>query len=176
MTKDGDGTLCTALKVPCFAPLGGQKRDTITDGYETHAACTTRQVQIPAMTQVALPVRTSSRDTVCMKPSPSVQFRHELRIGNGVHIVASEVPIQLLIANFAMKSRTLPKDTNIPYAERNPHVLLGRDDKIAQCAETALQCSEHTPVAGECVHSREDSSLLCLSTENVKCKPSTGEG
>lgn len=51
LTQNGDGTPCSTQSASSSAPSRAQKRDTITDGYETHAARMTRQLHIPAMTQ-----------------------------------------------------------------------------------------------------------------------------
>lgn len=86
-----------------------------------------------------------------MEPNPSVQFRHELRIADGVHDVTSELPLQLLVANFTTKSGTLPKAEYIANAKHNSIALLTPGDEIAQGVGAALRVSEQTFTTDGCV-------------------------
>lgn len=75
-----------------------------------------------------------------------------------------------------MKSRTLPKGTNIAYAKSNPLAMLAPDDEMAQSVGAALDVTEQTPATGGYVQPRKDSSSISPSTEDVKCKRSPNEG
>lgn len=103
------------------------------------------------MTQATVAVRTSAQGIVYTGPSLSVQFRHWPTIANGVHDVMSELPFQLLVANFTTWSRTLSNGATIAYAKRDPLALLASDEEMARRVRTALHISEQTSVTVGCV-------------------------
>lgn len=135
-----------------------------------------QQVQVPAMTLVAVPSSTSARGLVQTESGPFVLFCHELRIANGIHGVVSELPFQILVANLTAKSRTPLRGTVIAYAKRNPLQLLAHDDEMTHSIEAELMFRNILPATCERVQSRKESSPISLSIEYDKCNPSLDEG
>lgn len=141
-----------------------------------HAVRMAQQVQVPAMTLVAVPSSTSARGLVQTESGPVVLFCHELRIANGIHGVVSELPFQILVANLMAKSRTPQRGTVIAYAKRNPLQLLAHDDEMTHSIDAELMFRNILPATGERVQSRKESSPISLSIEYDKCNPSLDEG
>lgn len=113
---------------------------------------------------------------VFTEPMSRVQFRHGLEIANWIHIIASELSFQVLVASFTGKSRILPKATVVAYAQHNPLALLASDEEMARGIEEALNIPGLHYAKVGFVQSREDSSPTSYSTDDVKWKPPPDEG
>lgn len=136
-----------------------------TNGYDAYPVRLTCLVVIPAMTQVAGPVRTDARALIHTEPEHSVQCRHELKVANGVHDALSKDPFHILVANFTKKARELPKGTVVAYAKRNPLALLVPDADVVRSVGKVLHIDEALSAAEASAQENRDSRLDKLSTE-----------
>lgn len=101
-----------------------------------------------AMTEVTVSVCTNARVVIYLRPKPKIQFRHGLRVANGVHHVESGHSFSMLIANFTKKSPSPPRKTGVAYAAEKTFALLIPDEKTARSAIAALHIPS-TPSAAK---------------------------
>lgn len=91
---------------------------------------------------------TSAREVIYWELKPSLllrQFRHGLRVANGIHDVASGRLVYLPIANFTSTSRPLPKMAVFTYATRNPLALLVPDEETKRYVSADLHIPTKAP-------------------------------
>ena len=132
----------------------GKRRKSIC---QTHAIRLTEHVQIPPMSQAAVPVRTGASGLCFLEPKQAIQARHQVRIANGVGTVigyANRNPISIVTRNrdVAEKCGKVLKLTILP-ASSSPEFEIGNPTwgdsganfQVGGSLEPVLHTQEETP-------------------------------
>ena len=99
------------------------RTDTSNNFQTTHAIRLSIRVTIPPMSQIAAKVSTPAVGLVFIEPKHAIFHKHQDRTANGVADVMPNIPFDIAVSNFSRTAKSLPKNTVIGYATRNP---LGR--------------------------------------------------
>ena len=86
----------------------------------SHTVRLSRKITIPPMSQVAASVSTEAGGLVFIEPKNAIFDRHRVRTANGVADVMTNAQFEIVLANFSKVAKSLPKNTVIAYATRNP--------------------------------------------------------
>ena len=89
-------------------------------------------ISIPPISQLGVRVTTKGLVHVLLRPNPSLQHSHRVRLTNGVADVLPNLPFKVIVANFSRKPRRLPKNTIIRYARRNPVDIIKPERPVAE--------------------------------------------
>ena len=100
------------------------------------------------MSQARVRVTTAGRGFVFMEPKPSLQYRHGLRLTNGVVEILPNQAFDV-VANFSRQERQLPKHTVVGYAKRNSLAILTPERRVAEGIADALHFTDLTDQVGE---------------------------
>ena len=85
-----------------------------------HTVKLAKFVNVPPLSQVAVPVRTETSGILFLQPKHSVLARHNVRTANGVADVKGNRPFKIAVSNFSEQPRMLHKGMTIGYATRDP--------------------------------------------------------
>ena len=72
------------------------------------------------MSQVAAKVSTLAGGLVFIEPKHAIFHKHQVRTANGVADVTLNIPFDIEVSNVSRTAKSLPKNTVIGYATRNP--------------------------------------------------------
>ena len=100
---------------------GAQSTGTSSNNLQTsHVIRLSKRVTIPALSQLAVKVSTPAGSLVFIEPKNAIFHKHQVRTANGVADVMPNVSFDIVVANFSRKPKSLPKNTVIGYATRDP--------------------------------------------------------
>ena len=98
-----------------------QSASTSSNNLQTsHVIRLSKRVTIPAMSQLAVKVSTPAGGLVFIEPKNAIFHKHQVRTANGVADVMPNVSFDIVMANFSRTPKSLPKNTVVGYATRNP--------------------------------------------------------
>ena len=99
---------------------------------DTHVIRLTRTITVPPMSQYFAHVASDAVGLVHIEPKPTLQFRHGLRVANGVHELQPNAEFRVHVSNFTDTPRTIPKGTVVAYAKRNPLAIITPERRLGE--------------------------------------------
>ena len=94
------------------------------------------------MSQARIRATTTGSGLVFSEPKPSLQRHHGVRLTNGVAGFLPNQTFDVVVANFSIQARRLPKRTVVGYAKRDPLAILKPERRVG--AEMAPRCISPT--------------------------------